>query len=306
MSDPQPTTTTTDAPPKREEAATSSGTLTDDDDDTPPPALVSEPSLRTKAALEASSSPTPVTFCIVVDPPDTASNFMDYNRPPEDLNSEFLMEPVNEADYDSETQACVDARTGGPTNFHEHFVTKRKKKKFTKRRGEETQTETADGSEAAAVSNVGATSAAAFVDKAKLATMRIASVDRRRDPESLSCPLSEEVVAAAATAATRGGAAKGSSVPCAGQTEAGETPSSTMPRATAAPRPATVPLQPVDPSRLFAGSHQGVPKGALSNVAVRRIACGRMPPPEWRELHMAPPEGGQEDGATPKKTATPK
>ena len=66
--------------------------------------------------------------------PDTATNFMDYYVSDEELDSDFLMAPVNEADYDSETQFCVDLKDPtGPNSFHDHFVTKRKKKGVAKK-----------------------------------------------------------------------------------------------------------------------------------------------------------------------------
>eukprot|EP00756_Hemistasia_phaeocysticola_P027085 Hpha_TRINITY_DN16099_c0_g3::TRINITY_DN16099_c0_g3_i1::g.118964::m.118964 len=69
-----------------------------------------------------------------VTPPDTASNFLDFNKPAEDLNSDWLMQPVNEADYDSETQYCVDVKERGESaSYYSHFVTKRKKKKRGKK-----------------------------------------------------------------------------------------------------------------------------------------------------------------------------
>lgn len=127
-------------------------------------------------------------FCvpaIVIEPPTTEGNFVGFNVQCEELDSDFLMQPVNEADYDSETQACVDARTGGPSSYYDHFVTRRKKKKFF--RG------------------------------------------------NIEAPVHE----------------KGAR--------------------TAQP---TAP----DSSMLMVPNSIGIPKGALSNVAVRRIACGRMPP----------------------------
>ena len=68
-------------------------------------------------------------FVLVVDAPDTAGNFTCFNADVEQIDSEHLMEPVNEADYDSETQVCVDTNNNGPRSFYEHFATKRKKKK---------------------------------------------------------------------------------------------------------------------------------------------------------------------------------
>eukprot|EP01012_Entosiphon_sulcatum_P048856 TRINITY_DN67412_c0_g1_i1.p1 TRINITY_DN67412_c0_g1~~TRINITY_DN67412_c0_g1_i1.p1 ORF type:complete len:177 (-),score=37.38 TRINITY_DN67412_c0_g1_i1:75-563(-) len=66
---------------------------------------------------------------IQIIPPDTESNWMAYYHPADELDSDFLMAPVCEADYDSETQCMVDSRTdGAPKTFHEHFVRKRRKK----------------------------------------------------------------------------------------------------------------------------------------------------------------------------------
>eukprot|EP00672_Neobodo_designis_P028831 CAMPEP_0174831168 /NCGR_PEP_ID=MMETSP1114-20130205/2948_1 /TAXON_ID=312471 /ORGANISM="Neobodo designis, Strain CCAP 1951/1" /LENGTH=226 /DNA_ID=CAMNT_0016064989 /DNA_START=108 /DNA_END=788 /DNA_ORIENTATION=+ len=71
-------------------------------------------------------------FQIVLVPPETDGNFTAFNKMCDDLDSEFLMQPINEADYDSETQACVDKNTGGPASFYDHYVTRRKKKKGKK------------------------------------------------------------------------------------------------------------------------------------------------------------------------------
>eukprot|EP00992_Anisonema_acinus_P014953 TRINITY_DN9538_c0_g1_i1.p1 TRINITY_DN9538_c0_g1~~TRINITY_DN9538_c0_g1_i1.p1 ORF type:complete len:166 (+),score=21.20 TRINITY_DN9538_c0_g1_i1:65-562(+) len=61
------------------------------------------------------------------------NNFVDFYRDEEDLDSDFLMAPVNEADYDSETQCLVDSQNpDGPKSFYDHFVTKRKKKGLRK------------------------------------------------------------------------------------------------------------------------------------------------------------------------------
>ncbi len=128
-------------------------------------------------------------FQIVVVPPDTPSNWREFNRDCDVLDSDFLMQPVNEADYDSETQACVDARTGGPTSFYDHYVTKRRKKKGKK-----------------------------------------------------------------------------------GCTVEGHAPPAT-------PQP----RQPFANQDLLSVPGTTLPKGLLSNVAVRRIACGRMPPSSWSE-----------------------
>ncbi|KAJ9473718.1 hypothetical protein DIPPA_17057 [Diplonema papillatum] len=57
-------------------------------------------------------------------------NFIAFNRESHDLDSDWLMQPVNEAEYDSETQFCVDTKTkeaGQEKSFYAHYVTKRKK-----------------------------------------------------------------------------------------------------------------------------------------------------------------------------------
>jgi hypothetical protein len=147
------------------------------------------------------------TFSIVIDPPDTAGNFKGFNVTCEVLDSDFLMQPVNEADYDSETQACVDRQTG-VKSFYDHYVTKRKKKKGLKGVGVE------------------------------------CPAPKRGEPSSsslLSIPV-------AASGCGRLGAEM-----------------------------ASAPNFP-DPNYLAPPSCLAVPKGVLDNVAVRRIACGRMPP----------------------------
>ena len=75
------------------------------------------------------------TFSIVVEPP-TFMGWSDFNRKCEDLDSDFLMQPINEADYDSETQCLVDKHDEekGKKSFYDHFVTKRKKKKGLKKK----------------------------------------------------------------------------------------------------------------------------------------------------------------------------
>ena len=69
-------------------------------------------------------------FSITVTKPDNPVNFLDFYHEDDDLDSDFLMAPINEADYDSETQFCIDLQNPeGPRSFHDHYVTKRKKKK---------------------------------------------------------------------------------------------------------------------------------------------------------------------------------
>eukprot|EP01061_Rhynchopus_euleeides_P002069 TRINITY_DN11583_c2_g1_i1.p2 TRINITY_DN11583_c2_g1~~TRINITY_DN11583_c2_g1_i1.p2 ORF type:complete len:241 (+),score=90.64 TRINITY_DN11583_c2_g1_i1:210-932(+) len=61
--------------------------------------------------------------------PNTDLNFLAFNRQDEELDSDWLMQPVLEVDYDSETQCCIDTSTGGPAAFADHYVTKRTKRK---------------------------------------------------------------------------------------------------------------------------------------------------------------------------------
>eukprot|EP00996_Jenningsia_fusiforme_P004013 NODE_4811_length_758_cov_35.069111_g4461_i0.p2 GENE.NODE_4811_length_758_cov_35.069111_g4461_i0~~NODE_4811_length_758_cov_35.069111_g4461_i0.p2 ORF type:complete len:119 (+),score=19.70 NODE_4811_length_758_cov_35.069111_g4461_i0:168-524(+) len=61
-------------------------------------------------------------WTISVSIPDDPTNFTAYNRGDDLLDSDFLMAPVNEADYDSETQCMVDHRNNGPKSFYDHFV----------------------------------------------------------------------------------------------------------------------------------------------------------------------------------------
>lgn len=61
--------------------------------------------------------------------PPTASNFLAYNRVCATLDSDYLMQPINEAQYDSETQACVDRVSNGPTSFYDHYVRKPTRKR---------------------------------------------------------------------------------------------------------------------------------------------------------------------------------
>eukprot|EP01060_Flectonema_neradi_P039154 TRINITY_DN8509_c1_g1_i1.p1 TRINITY_DN8509_c1_g1~~TRINITY_DN8509_c1_g1_i1.p1 ORF type:complete len:201 (+),score=39.82 TRINITY_DN8509_c1_g1_i1:80-682(+) len=62
--------------------------------------------------------------------PNTDSNFLDFNKEADDLDSDWLMQPVPEADYDSETQCCIDTANGSiGASFQDHYVTKRSKLK---------------------------------------------------------------------------------------------------------------------------------------------------------------------------------
>lgn len=156
----------------------------------------------------------------MVEAPDTEGNFTAFNIPCDVLDSDFLMQPINEADYDSETQACVDKREGIVTSFYSHYVTKRRKKKNVKNCRIETPAP---------------------------------RKSERCDAEDTSPSKPEGDIATS-----------GTSVPI-------------------SPSPASTSEQHVpDPSFLMAptllGTTFGVSKNALSNAAVRRVACGRMPP----------------------------
>lgn len=61
--------------------------------------------------------------------PQTRFNFLLHNKCCSALDVDYLMQPVNEAMYDSETQACVDRNTGGPASFYDHYQRKPTKKK---------------------------------------------------------------------------------------------------------------------------------------------------------------------------------
>ena len=67
------------------------------------------------------------------------NHLFSFNRMDEELDSDWLMQPVLEADYDSETQCCIDIGGGGSTMFADHYVTKRKKKRGRKPEGETPQ-----------------------------------------------------------------------------------------------------------------------------------------------------------------------
>lgn len=83
-----------------------------------------KPEGRHRELLVASSDLT-----ITLQTPDTQSNFLDFNKHCVHLDSDYLMQPINEAEYDSETQVCVDRLTGGPASFYDHYTTKPVKKK---------------------------------------------------------------------------------------------------------------------------------------------------------------------------------
>lgn len=66
---------------------------------------------------------------LLVEAPANPRNFLEYNRTCDTVNQRFLSQPINEADYDSETQACVDLLDpNGKTSFYDHFVNKPMKK----------------------------------------------------------------------------------------------------------------------------------------------------------------------------------
>eukprot|EP01059_Diplonema_ambulator_P013702 TRINITY_DN2426_c0_g2_i4.p2 TRINITY_DN2426_c0_g2~~TRINITY_DN2426_c0_g2_i4.p2 ORF type:complete len:201 (+),score=30.93 TRINITY_DN2426_c0_g2_i4:49-651(+) len=66
------------------------------------------------------------------------ANFLDFNREAEDLDSDWLMQPVAENDYDSETQCLVDTKDGKEASFADHYVTKRKKRTKKGKKKEDT------------------------------------------------------------------------------------------------------------------------------------------------------------------------
>jgi hypothetical protein len=172
-------------------------------------------------------------YSIVIEAPDTEGNFTAFNIPCDVLDSDFLMQPINEADYDSETQACVDFKEGKITSFYSHYVTKRRKKKNVKNCRIEAPAPRVGQDQALTIGNV--------------STATIAT----KSEDCGSCRDSAQ----SKTAAVKAASSSSLSV--------GEAP-------------------PPDPSFLMAptllGTTFGVAKNALSNVAVRRVACGRMPP----------------------------
>ncbi|RNF10657.1 uncharacterized protein Tco025E_06765 [Trypanosoma conorhini] len=66
---------------------------------------------------------------IVIDPPDTPGNFVGYNVLCSSLDNDRLMQPIYEAEYDSETQACVDIRSGEHASYYEHYAPQARRKK---------------------------------------------------------------------------------------------------------------------------------------------------------------------------------
>lgn len=74
---------------------------------------------------------------LLVETPVNSSNFKEYNRTTDTIDISRLSQPINEAGYDSETQACIDlleaSSKGGPSpSFYDHFVTQPIKKKNMK------------------------------------------------------------------------------------------------------------------------------------------------------------------------------
>lgn len=168
-------------------------------------------------------------YSIVVEAPDTEGNFTAFNIPCDVLDSDFLMQPINEADYDSETQACVDLKEGKVTSFYSHYVTKRRKKKNVKN------------------CRIESPAPKVIPSLTDADTNTVASEDSANHCDDEGVDGSSKRKAKTVTSSLGGEAA------------------------------------PPDPSFLMAptllGTTFGVAKNALSNVAVRRIACGRMPPP---------------------------
>ncbi|CCW67251.1 unnamed protein product [Phytomonas sp. Hart1] len=66
---------------------------------------------------------------IILEKPSTSSNFLMYNRLCSELDHNCLIQPINEAEFDSETQVCVDNKLNGFTSFYDHYTTKPTKKK---------------------------------------------------------------------------------------------------------------------------------------------------------------------------------
>lgn len=194
-------------------------------------------------SLADSAEELPV-YTIVVEPPDTAANFTLFNIPCDVLDSDFLMQPVNEADYDSETQACVDTRErGSKASFYDHYVTKRRKKKGVKGCGIESPAPASSKSKHLRVHQT-----------SEEAVLVASSTDAKEVSISSSCSTTAVPSVNARSAMATAGS---------GNVSLG------MPR--------TVDLDHLTAPSLL-GTTSGVSKGALQNAAVRRIACGRMPP----------------------------
>lgn len=65
---------------------------------------------------------------LLVETPESG-NFRAYNRTCNQVNTSYLSQPVNEAEYDSETQACVDLLDpDGPSSFYDHYAPRPTKK----------------------------------------------------------------------------------------------------------------------------------------------------------------------------------
>lgn len=74
---------------------------------------------------------------LLVETPVNSSNFKEYNRTTDTIDVSRLSQPINEAGYDSETQACIDlleaSNKGLPApSFYDHFVNQPVKKKYMK------------------------------------------------------------------------------------------------------------------------------------------------------------------------------
>ena len=61
-------------------------------------------------------------YTITVTSPDTSGNFIGYNQCEVDNN--FLNQPVNDSQYDSETQMCMDFKSKPSPSYYEHYVLK--------------------------------------------------------------------------------------------------------------------------------------------------------------------------------------
>eukprot|EP00658_Telonema_sp_P-2_P069951 TRINITY_DN5950_c0_g1_i1.p1 TRINITY_DN5950_c0_g1~~TRINITY_DN5950_c0_g1_i1.p1 ORF type:complete len:202 (-),score=29.54 TRINITY_DN5950_c0_g1_i1:152-757(-) len=143
------------------------------------------------------------------------------------------MQPVNEADFDSETQACVDTRDGGPASFYDHYVTKRRKKKGRKGAGIEDHT-TRSVEEAERKARYGT-------------SFQQQRIVFRCEPDFINNPEDDQATKPITRNTTL------------------TTPKESM-------------LPPDDEDRLQVPGLIGVQRGALSNAAIRRVACGKMPP----------------------------
>lgn len=85
-------------------------------------------------------------------------NFVEFNRQCNRLDANYLCQPVNEADYDSETQVCVDRMTGGPESYFAHYVPAPQRKRMANSGLEEPYSATAAAAAAAAAAGASSSS----------------------------------------------------------------------------------------------------------------------------------------------------